>query len=318
MLRDRSDASRCASCSAAVAMPPRAAVAACSSRSTNTKKSSTSQLDGSATLNVNASVASLVALRGVDLPTDPRARLDRERVRALFAGPGSQCRASACRAATAAVSCTSASTSTMCGSWRGWRRLRGRPTGSSGSGDRVDTTQMVGTLAGRAGRRDVGWDGTRGRRVPDAPAERDPLPQHAARRARGNILEWEQPLARPRSSGVPLELRVHDGSRESILYTTLLLFGGTIVAAAAAFALSSGGWRGAARNRMRPGPSTLELLQLLLHFVARSSTRSSPKTTETRRDRSRHHPVDVVVDHALQRDPAVLDDDVDRRVDRSA
>src|SRR5215208_4877389 len=47
-------------------------------------------LDGSATLNLNASVASLVALRGLDLPTDARARLDRERVRALFAHPDSK------------------------------------------------------------------------------------------------------------------------------------------------------------------------------------------------------------------------------------
>src|SRR5512134_528193 len=45
-------------------------------------------LDGSATLNVNASVASLVALRGADLPVDPRARVDRERVRAMFEGDG--------------------------------------------------------------------------------------------------------------------------------------------------------------------------------------------------------------------------------------
>src|SRR5688572_471908 len=45
-------------------------------------------LDGSATLNLNASVASLVALHGVDLPTDPRAWLDRQRVRELFAPPG--------------------------------------------------------------------------------------------------------------------------------------------------------------------------------------------------------------------------------------
>src|SRR5512145_1239209 len=48
------------------------------------------RLDGSATVNVNASVASLVALRGVDLPLDPKARLDRERVRALFRIPGAQ------------------------------------------------------------------------------------------------------------------------------------------------------------------------------------------------------------------------------------
>src|ERR1700729_320641 len=45
-------------------------------------------LDGSATLNVSASVPALVALRGVDLNVSPRARFDRERVRAFFQGPG--------------------------------------------------------------------------------------------------------------------------------------------------------------------------------------------------------------------------------------
>src|SRR5687767_2518565 len=48
------------------------------------------RLDGSATVNVNASVASLVALRGVDLPTDPKARLDRDRVRGLFSVSGAE------------------------------------------------------------------------------------------------------------------------------------------------------------------------------------------------------------------------------------
>ena len=52
---------------------------------------------------------------------------------------------------------------------------------------------------------------------------------------RGNILEWEQPLAE-RLAGRPVDLEVHLES-ESILYTTLLLFGSTVVAAAAAFAL---------------------------------------------------------------------------------
>src|SRR5687767_9568880 len=45
-------------------------------------------LDGSATLYVNASVPALVALRGVDLDTNPRARFNRQRVRAIFEGPG--------------------------------------------------------------------------------------------------------------------------------------------------------------------------------------------------------------------------------------
>ena len=44
-------------------------------------------LDGSATVYVNASVPALVALRGVALDVDPRARLDRNDVRALFESP---------------------------------------------------------------------------------------------------------------------------------------------------------------------------------------------------------------------------------------
>src|ERR1044071_5912702 len=46
------------------------------------------QLNGSATAYVNASVPSLVALRGASLNIDPRARVDRDTVRALFSAPG--------------------------------------------------------------------------------------------------------------------------------------------------------------------------------------------------------------------------------------
>ena len=52
---------------------------------------------------------------------------------------------------------------------------------------------------------------------------------------RGNILEWEQPLAE-RLAGRSVDVEVHLAS-ESILYTTLLLFGSTVVAAATAIAL---------------------------------------------------------------------------------
>src|SRR4029453_19157196 len=45
-------------------------------------------LDGSATLNVNASVPALVALRGVDLNPGPRTRFDRDRLRRFYEGPG--------------------------------------------------------------------------------------------------------------------------------------------------------------------------------------------------------------------------------------
>jgi hypothetical protein len=45
-------------------------------------------LDGSADLIVNASVPALVALRGLDLDPDPRARLNRDVLRAMYGGPG--------------------------------------------------------------------------------------------------------------------------------------------------------------------------------------------------------------------------------------
>src|SRR5438128_8898324 len=45
-------------------------------------------LDGSATLNVNASVPALVALRGADLNVNPRSRFERERISELFQGAG--------------------------------------------------------------------------------------------------------------------------------------------------------------------------------------------------------------------------------------
>ena len=45
-------------------------------------------LDGTATLNVNASVPALVALRGAHLNVNARSRFDRDAVRAFFAGPG--------------------------------------------------------------------------------------------------------------------------------------------------------------------------------------------------------------------------------------
>jgi hypothetical protein len=63
------------------------------------------------------------------------------------------------------------------------------------------------------------------------------IPFHNSRAGvqRGNILEWEQPLVE-RLKGAPLDMQVQL-EPESILYTTLLLFGSTVVAAAIAFAL---------------------------------------------------------------------------------
>ena len=189
-------------------------------------------LDGSATLNLNASVPALVALHGADLPTDARARLDRDRVRALFAYPGSDVTLSTSRRDGRRFVHVSVQVDDV-------RRLAQiRMFGWSTydfrrDSDRIDFNQVIGPSRGRdVG--DVGWDGS------ELIAFRMHLPSEilfhnsSADVRRGNILEWEQPLS-ARSGGEPLELRVQMAP-ESILYTTLLLFGSTVVAAALTFA----------------------------------------------------------------------------------
>ena len=192
-------------------------------------------LDGSATLNLNASVPALVALHGFDLPLDPRARLDRNKVRALFAGPG--------------VTVTRVSLSRRNGrrfvhlgmkvddvrrlprvapfAWSSYRFER--------HGDEMDYLQVVGKSAAKPVG-DVGWTGRElvafRMHIPSR------IPWHNATDhtvQRGNIVAWEQPLT-DRLQGVPLDIEVHMEPK-SILYSTLLLFGATIVAAALTFAV---------------------------------------------------------------------------------
>jgi hypothetical protein len=191
-------------------------------------------IDGSATMHVNASVASLVALRGAELDASPRARPDREAVRTLFSGPGVR-------------------VSTPTFSRRHGRRFvhvrvdipdvrqlpRLAPFAWSSYridriGDAVVFRQVVGKPAGRD-LRETGWTGD------EVVAFRMHLPSKvlfenaSSNVERGNILAWEQPL-RERLSGTPIELRV-DMAPESILHATLLLFGSTILAAAATFGI---------------------------------------------------------------------------------
>lgn len=191
-------------------------------------------LDGSATLNVNASVPALVALRGAELTTDPSARLDRGKVRTFFEGPG--------------VDVTRVSLSRRDGrrfvhvsldvadirqlprvapfAWSRYRLQR--------QADVVEFSQAVGAAAARpvSG---VTWRGDElvAFRV-HVPSR---IPFHNSREAvqRGNILAWEQPLS-DRLAGAPLTLEVHM-EPESILYTTLMLFGATVAAAALTFAV---------------------------------------------------------------------------------
>ena len=191
-------------------------------------------LDGSATLNVNASVPALVALRGVDLNASPRARFERERIRAFYEGPG--------------VTVTALNSSRRYGrrfvhmsmdiadvrslqrlapfAWSTYRFAR--------EGDVYEFKQAVGAPAG-PGVSDAGWDGSElvvfRMHLPSKIAYHN-APSH--RTERGNILEWEQTLA-DRLRGTPIEIDVQMET-QSILARTLLLFGATIVAAFATLA----------------------------------------------------------------------------------
>jgi hypothetical protein len=191
-------------------------------------------LDGSATLNVNASVPALVALRGVELNPSPRARFDRDAIRRFYEGPG--------------VTVTALSSSRRYGrrflhvsmnvgdvralerlapfAWSTYKFAR--------EGDIYEFKQAVGLPAGKSVS-DVGWDGN------ELVAFRMHLPSRIAyhnapshRTERGNILEWEQPFAdRLRGTQVDIEVQMET---QSILARTLLLFGASIIAAFATLA----------------------------------------------------------------------------------
>ena len=191
-------------------------------------------LDGSATLNVNASVASLVALRGLDLDPTPRGRIDRTVVRRLFEGPDARVsklslsRRDGRRFVHVTVDVPDVRQLSRLSpfAWSAYRFDR--------EGDVLEFRQTIGPSIGRdVG--DVGWTGQElvAFRM-HLPSE---IPYHNAPGGiqRGNILAWDQPLT-VRLKGEPLTLQVNLEPK-SILYTTLLLFGSTIVAAAVTLAL---------------------------------------------------------------------------------
>jgi hypothetical protein len=202
-------------------------------------------VDGSARMDLSSSVAALVALRGLDLDLNPATEVDRAKVRQLFAGPG--------------VEVSSVRVSRRDGrrfvhvhlevanirqlsrlapfSWSTYQLDR--------RGELLEYRQVVGGTAVEAVR-DAGWTGNEmvafRMHIPSVIAFHN-APSREVRR--GNILEWEQPLV-DRLKGVPVDVEVNM-EPESILYTTLLLFGTTIVLAAAAFGLVI--WRVARHGR---------------------------------------------------------------------
>ena len=195
-------------------------------------------LDGSATVVVNASLVSLAALRGLDVPVDPAARIDRDRIREMYTSP--------------VTSVTRVS--------RPWsrkgrrfvqirvqvddvRKLQQAPPFAWSQyalgveGNLAVYTQTVGASAMKAGTlKNYGWDGS------EIVAFRLHLPSRIVHHnmrvletnetgstARGNILAWEQHLP-DRLDGKPVVIEVKM-ENESILRRTLWLFAGAFTAA---------------------------------------------------------------------------------------
>lgn len=191
-------------------------------------------LDGSAVVDVNASIPALVALRGATLNLDPEARFDREAIRQLFAGPGvviseiTAFRRHGRRFAHVrlAVNDIQRVSEVAVLAWSRYRLER--------SDREYRFVQEVGPPAGGK-LPNVGWTGD------ELVAFRVHLPSKINLHnspdgiERGNILVWVQPL-RERLAGAPLhmEARVQTAS---ILYRTLWLFAGTFTAAMAALGM---------------------------------------------------------------------------------
>jgi hypothetical protein len=193
-------------------------------------------LDGSAIVYLNASVPALAALRGLDLDVDPRARLDRAKVRAFFESPVTHVvNITASRRAGRRYVHLRIEVSDV-------RRLaEAAPFAwSTYHLDRTDDLatyqQTLGPSAGKPVD-GVGWRGD------ERVAFRLHLPSRvrfhnspSGEIERGNIIVWEQALA-DRLEGQPVSIEV-GMETQSILTRTLTLFAITIVLAMATFALA--------------------------------------------------------------------------------
>lgn len=202
----------------------------------------TLRLDGSATLTINASIAALVALRGLDLDVASN-RVDRDKIRAAYESPVSDVKRVSrpwrrngrrfvqIRLETPDIRRLSEAAPFA------WSRYELGP-----AGDEHVYRQTVGKSALKPGTlTKVGWDGS------ELVAFRLHLPSrivdHNSRDVetdepndvqRGNIVGWEQHLA-DRLDGKPVVIAIRMSS-QSILYRTLWLFAGAFGAAVLALA----------------------------------------------------------------------------------
>lgn len=185
-------------------------------------------LDGSAVVDITASIPALVALRGANLSVDPEARFDRHAFRRLYEGPGVAVRdVSAFRRhgrrfvhVRLDVSDITALPRLMPLSWSRYRLDR--------VNDEFRYVQEVGPAA-QIDVGDVGWSGNELVAFRVHPPSRINFHNSPLGVNRGNILVWEQTL-NERLSGAPLRMEARVQT-ESILYRTLWLFAGTFVTA---------------------------------------------------------------------------------------
>ena len=197
---------------------------------------------GTATVIVDASLASLVALRGAAIDPSPDARLDRAEIQRVFERAGctvdnvSQTwRRKGRRFIQIRVSTADVYALAACGllSWSSYSLIA--------SDEGLHYRQTVGAAAGQDPG-PVSWDGSElvGFKL-HLPSR---ITYHNVKRLkdgqdgtieRGNILTWEQRLA-DRRAGQPIDMDVRM-DRTSILFTTLWLFAGAFAAAVAALGL---------------------------------------------------------------------------------
>jgi len=197
-------------------------------------------LDGTATVYLNSSIAALDALRGLSLDTNPTTPVDREALRAYYTSPNTHV------------------------NWVRTSRRNGRRFAhlrievddvrklgasapfnwSSYQFDRDDHQFVYKQTVAPAAGKNVGTVGWTGKELVafrlHLPSKieyhtRNPADPDVDNFRRGNILVWEQSLA-DRLRGVPLSLEARMQT-QSILYSTLWLFGVTFVTVAIGFGL---------------------------------------------------------------------------------
>jgi hypothetical protein len=216
----------------------------------------TLDLDGSATLTINASIPALMALRGLSIDTSG-GRVDRDEIRSLYESPATDVRRVSRPWRRSGRTYVQIRLSTP-----DIRRLNEAPPFSwsryelTRNGDETIYRQTVGASAFKPGTlKSVGWEGS------EVVAFRLHLPsrilEHNSRSLetdeptavqRGNIVAWEQHLS-DRLDGKPIAISVRMSS-QSILHRTLWLFG--VAFAAAVLVLVALIWWAMRRGSAKP------------------------------------------------------------------